>query len=423
MENHATHSKQATVLRSYSTSTYCREGFVEWMWGWLARKHQLVLHSHSRLQMGQCWPFEGDKGQLHVQLAQRIHISHITLGHITPMQSPFGETTTAPKNFSVYGMKTPDGEEKLLGRFFYDNQGSSFQTFVLPEQSSEGFAHVRLKVETNWGNTEYTCVYNFRVHGTPSERTVHIEVRSNLCPQQGSTEGVHSRGLQEGSTAGVYRRGPQQGSTGGVHSRDLQKGSTAGIYRRGPQQGSTGGVHSRGLQEGSTAGVYSRGPQQAVAEAPSCGQVLPETVVWCVRRGEFLLRWEAAVASYSIAVTDTRLWRPERERGGEATTMRRGLGVSHYSVVGEERVCVFLWRDSSSVLGDQCVPADCERIASTPDEWGDGRELFQWGGTDEASAPGQTAGLRVPLSWEGGSVLHPGRGPGARDGQTDCVDV
>uniref|UniRef100_A0AAV2MPP6 SUN domain-containing protein n=1 Tax=Knipowitschia caucasica TaxID=637954 RepID=A0AAV2MPP6_KNICA len=215
MENYATHSKQATVLRSYSTSTYCRDGFVEWMWGWLARKHQWVLHSDPRLHFGKCWPIEGDKGQLHVQLAQRIRISHVTLGHITPMQSPFGETTTAPKHFSVYGMKTPDGEEKLLGRFFYDNQASSFQTFALPEESSKG-----------------------------------------VCPC--APEG--------GDQLGEHR----------VQLRGTQQGSTAGVYSRDPQQGSTAGVYSRGLHLGSTAGVYSRGPQQAVAEAPSCGRVLPE---------------------------------------------------------------------------------------------------------------------------------------------------
>ncbi|KAK7885890.1 hypothetical protein WMY93_025511 [Mugilogobius chulae] len=62
-------------------------------------------------------------------------------------------------------MKTINGEEKLLGQFVYNNDGPNFQTFELPGQHTDevAFKYVRLQVESNWGNTEYTCLYKFRV--------------------------------------------------------------------------------------------------------------------------------------------------------------------------------------------------------------------------------------------------------------------
>lgn len=47
---------------------------------------------------------------------------------------------------SVYGLNTIDGEGKLLGRFTYDQEGQSFQTFPLPDQVRNGdtYRHIRL---------------------------------------------------------------------------------------------------------------------------------------------------------------------------------------------------------------------------------------------------------------------------------------
>ncbi|KAG8008995.1 SUN domain-containing protein 2 [Nibea albiflora] len=56
-----------------------------------------------------------------------------------------------------------------LGRFIYERDGEAFQTFDLPNPDIEIFRYVRLEIENNWGNIDYTCIYSFRVHGnTPT---------------------------------------------------------------------------------------------------------------------------------------------------------------------------------------------------------------------------------------------------------------
>ncbi|XP_055018985.1 SUN domain-containing protein 3-like [Boleophthalmus pectinirostris] len=180
MVNYALLSQQATVLRSRSSPTYFRHGVLEMIQWLLCSKHLFVLRPDSPLIPGYCWPFAGDKGHLHIQLAQNIQITHVTLGHITKTQSPTGETTSAPKHFAVYGKMTLDGTEQLLGRFFYDTGEPGFQTFAISGRKGVSFKHVRLQVESNWGNTEYTCLYNFKVHGTPAPPVGQV-----TPPQQG----------------------------------------------------------------------------------------------------------------------------------------------------------------------------------------------------------------------------------------------
>ncbi|XP_053186611.1 SUN domain-containing protein 3-like, partial [Scomber japonicus] len=95
-----------------------------------------------------------------------VTITHVTLGHISSRQSIAGFTYSAPREFSVYGIQTVNGGTTRLGTFVYDPNGESLQTFKLPGHTMGVFRFVKLQIESNWGHPEYTCVYNFRVHGT-----------------------------------------------------------------------------------------------------------------------------------------------------------------------------------------------------------------------------------------------------------------
>lgn len=54
----------------------------------------------------------------------------------------------------------------LLGDFRYDIYGPQVQTFRLPAQAEgQSFSIVKLEVYSNYGHSDYTCVYRFRVHG------------------------------------------------------------------------------------------------------------------------------------------------------------------------------------------------------------------------------------------------------------------
>ncbi|KAE8277557.1 SUN domain-containing protein 1 Protein unc-84-like protein A Sad1/unc-84 protein-like 1 [Larimichthys crocea] len=103
-------------------------------------------------------------GYLVISLPHPFTISHVTLSHISKDVSPTGSISSAPKEFSVYGLHDVDKETGVyLGSFLYDQDGDSVQTFKVPDYGV--FKFVKLIVKSNWGNRDYTCLYDFRIHG------------------------------------------------------------------------------------------------------------------------------------------------------------------------------------------------------------------------------------------------------------------
>uniref|UniRef100_A0A3Q3A4F9 SUN domain-containing protein n=1 Tax=Kryptolebias marmoratus TaxID=37003 RepID=A0A3Q3A4F9_KRYMA len=118
---------------------------------------------------GNCWAFKGSKGFLVIQLSMRILPTAVTMEHVPKVLAPSRTLRSAPRDFSVYvirqtesdvcfqGLRDESQEEgKLLGSFTYEEDGEDLQTFSV-------------SVLSNWGHPDYTCMYRFRVHGTPSD--------------------------------------------------------------------------------------------------------------------------------------------------------------------------------------------------------------------------------------------------------------
>ncbi|KAM7142109.1 SUN domain-containing protein 1 isoform 6-T10 [Molossus nigricans] len=119
---------------------------------------------------GNCWAFRGSQGFLVVRLSMEIRPTSFTLEHIPKTLSPTGNITSAPKEFSVYGLENEYQEEgQLLGQFVFDQDGESLQMFPVPERPERPFQIVELRILSNWGHPEYTCLYRFRVHGEPAK--------------------------------------------------------------------------------------------------------------------------------------------------------------------------------------------------------------------------------------------------------------
>ncbi|XP_065416101.1 SUN domain-containing protein 1 isoform X23 [Chrysemys picta bellii] len=119
---------------------------------------------------GNCWAFKGSQGYLVVRLSMMIYPASFTLEHIPKSLSPTGNITSAPKDFSVYGLEDEYQEEgTLLGQYVYDQGGESLQMFQVTEKNENAFQIVELRIFSNWGHTEYTCLYRFRVHGKLTE--------------------------------------------------------------------------------------------------------------------------------------------------------------------------------------------------------------------------------------------------------------
>ncbi|XP_027730358.1 SUN domain-containing protein 1-like isoform X7 [Vombatus ursinus] len=115
---------------------------------------------------GNCWAFKGSQGYLVVRLSMMIYPTAFTIEHIPKTLSPAGNITSAPKDFSIYGLDSEYQEEgMLLGQFVYDQEGESLQIFQAMKSPGKAFQIVELRIFSNWGHPEYTCLYRFRVHG------------------------------------------------------------------------------------------------------------------------------------------------------------------------------------------------------------------------------------------------------------------
>ncbi|XP_053936054.1 SUN domain-containing protein 1 isoform X7 [Cuculus canorus] len=119
---------------------------------------------------GNCWAFKGSEGYLVIRLSMKIYPTAFTVEHIPKALSLTGNITSAPKNFSVYGLDDEYQKDgKLLGQYVYDQEGESLQMFPVMEKDENAFQIVELRILSNWGHAEYTCLYRFRVHGKPAK--------------------------------------------------------------------------------------------------------------------------------------------------------------------------------------------------------------------------------------------------------------
>ncbi|XP_062388342.1 SUN domain-containing protein 1-like isoform X2 [Sardina pilchardus] len=117
---------------------------------------------------GNCWAFKGSQGYLVIRLSLSVLPSSFCLEHIPKALSPTGNISSAPRHFTVYGLEDEYQEEgKLLGDYTYEEDGESLQTFPVMEKNEQAFQIIEMRVLSNWGHPEYTCLYRFRVHGEP----------------------------------------------------------------------------------------------------------------------------------------------------------------------------------------------------------------------------------------------------------------
>ncbi|XP_026528047.1 sperm-associated antigen 4 protein-like [Notechis scutatus] len=114
---------------------------------------------------GNCWAFSGSDGQAVIKLPEKVQLTAITVQHISKAIAFSEGITSALKDFSIYGLNDETKEEILLGTFMYDTEKELIQTFQLKNEQEKAFQYVKIKVQSNWGNPEYTCIYRVRVHG------------------------------------------------------------------------------------------------------------------------------------------------------------------------------------------------------------------------------------------------------------------
>ncbi|NWU65163.1 SUN2 protein, partial [Pterocles burchelli] len=170
MADYALESAGASVINTRCSETYGTRTAVLSLFGiplWYQSQSPRVILQPD-VNPGKCWAFHGSQGFAVIRLSSIIRPTAVTLEHIPKALSPQGTIPSAPKDFAVYGLKEEREEGLLLGQFTYNHQGDPIQTFYFKDDAMRTYQLVELRVLSNWGHPEYTCIYRFRVHGEPA---------------------------------------------------------------------------------------------------------------------------------------------------------------------------------------------------------------------------------------------------------------
>lgn len=172
-----------------------------------------VTALHYELHSGHCWPFAGSEGQLGVALAAPAYITDISIDHVAK-EIAF-DLRSAPREMELWGLvegrdniakvkkwkaeKVKTREERRreaevrgetvstleeedyprtlpkspqyirIASFKYDvHAPNNVQTFPVFEEVRDlgiDFGIAVLRIKSNWGRAELTCLYRLRVHG------------------------------------------------------------------------------------------------------------------------------------------------------------------------------------------------------------------------------------------------------------------
>ena len=151
------------------------------------------------MSVGHCWPMAGRSGSVIIGLRERVLVSGISVQHPSVNVLPDGGASM-PRKLRISGVEDEELREarrqvaeqnsvaadseteqqqqqtyvgSVLGEFEYVKGGSQVQQWSNDKKgtaagsSSRGYQFVRLDVLSNYGNSNYTCIYRVRVHGEP----------------------------------------------------------------------------------------------------------------------------------------------------------------------------------------------------------------------------------------------------------------
>ncbi|XP_025988488.1 uncharacterized protein LOC105200352 isoform X1 [Solenopsis invicta] len=122
------------------------------------------------IQPGVCWAFQDFPGYLLIQLRGIIYVTGFTLEHVPRLILPNENMSSAPRKFNVWGLLSENDQEPVMfGEYEFTISDENLQYF--PVQNTEikkPYEYIELRIHSNHGQLEYTCLYRFRVHGRPA---------------------------------------------------------------------------------------------------------------------------------------------------------------------------------------------------------------------------------------------------------------
>nr|XP_037286857.1 uncharacterized protein LOC119179842 [Rhipicephalus microplus] len=170
LPDYALESAGGSVVNTRCTDTYSERSPKYYMFGlplwtfYRTAREAITPGMHP----GECWAFRGSRGHLVVRLAQPIRVTAFSVEHISRLLAGSGHTSSAPREFEMWGLDSEtDSAGRLLGTYAYDAEGDTLQYFIVQDAKQAVYEYVEMKILSNHGNLEYTCLYRLRVHGQP----------------------------------------------------------------------------------------------------------------------------------------------------------------------------------------------------------------------------------------------------------------
>nr|XP_061782925.1 SUN domain-containing protein 2-like isoform X3 [Nerophis lumbriciformis] len=172
LADYALESAGGSILSTRCSETYKTQAALLSLFGlplwYFSQSPRVVIQPD--VHPGNCWAFKGSTGFLVIRLSMRILPTAFSLDHIPKALAPHRSVSSAPRDFRVYGLQDEREEGgRLLGSYTYQEDGDALQTYSVTEENHRSFQIIEVQVLSNWGHADYTCMYRFRVHGSPSD--------------------------------------------------------------------------------------------------------------------------------------------------------------------------------------------------------------------------------------------------------------
>jgi len=195
---YASHSVGGRTIEALTSTTYSPPSSGHYMFisrqGTPQETQTSALALTDGMAPGQCWAFDGDAGQLGIQLTHAIHVSHLRVGN--PSTS---RLASAPKHLVLWGLKPADSEVcaslgdvgtvtptstpdfgsgycgiRILSGI-YEPEFSMpmyYQNFTTTADKSRNhyFDRFIFQVLGNWGMADFTCIYCIWIYGRVSSQ-------------------------------------------------------------------------------------------------------------------------------------------------------------------------------------------------------------------------------------------------------------
>ncbi len=118
--------------------------------------------------IGSCWPFSGSQGRVSIQLAPfgQVIPKSISIEHVP--SSIAQSVLSAPREAQIWGYQSQSDTEPMRldkGDCSYEIRKSTIQFCNLKPEIENPINILQMRIMSNHGKEEYTCVYRLRVHG------------------------------------------------------------------------------------------------------------------------------------------------------------------------------------------------------------------------------------------------------------------